>query len=189
MFCCRTTQSRSSWLKQSRLQQRLTTDKHAVKSRTMSGIRPPLSPAHLQEDMLWFCYSLTNAICRFQGWNQKTATTKINPKTLSCLQPAPNTAALLLHIDGISPALVSLWFPEMICRFYWLHLKIFTGCCSTTNPSLTSLLADPLRLFTHTDWESDRFLFSVNERRFFSPVPPAELQTLWRVLLQRKAQL
>lgn len=65
--------------------------------------------------------------------------------------------AFSLHRHSCSP-LTQWWYqccsalsrlPEMICRFYWLHLKIFTGCCSTTNPGLTCLLADPLRLFTH----------------------------------------
>lgn len=97
--------------------------------------------------MLWFCYSLTNSVCCFQGWSQKT-TTKKNPK---------HCPAFSLHRHSCSP-LTQWWYqccsalsrlPEMICRFYWLHLKIFTGCCSTTNPGLTCLLADPLRLFTH----------------------------------------
>lgn len=65
--------------------------------------------------------------------------------------------AFSLHRHSCSP-LTQWWYqccsalsrlPEMICRFYWLHLKIFTGCCSTTNPGLTCLLADPFRLFTH----------------------------------------
>lgn len=65
--------------------------------------------------------------------------------------------AFSLHRHSCSP-LTQWWYqccsalsrlPEMICRFYWLHLKIFTGCCSTTNPGLTCRLADPLRLFTH----------------------------------------
>lgn len=65
--------------------------------------------------------------------------------------------AFSLHRHSCSP-LTQWWYqccsalsrlPEMICRFYWLHLKIFTGCCSTTNPGLTCLPADPLRLFTH----------------------------------------
>lgn len=140
--------SLSSWLKQSRLlQQRRSTHKHAVKSSTTSGRRPPLSPVDLQKDMLWFCYSLTNSVCCFQGWSQKT-TTKKNPK---------HCPAFSLHRHSCSP-LTQWWYqccsalsrlPQMICRFYWLHLKIFTGCCSSTNPGLTCLLADPLRLFTH----------------------------------------
>lgn len=140
--------SLSSWLKQSRLlQQRRSTHKHAVKSSTTSGRRPPLSPVDLQKDMLWFCYSLTNSVCCFQGWSQKNNNQK-NPK---------HCPAFSLHRHSCSP-LTQWWYqccsalsrlPEMICRFYWLHLKIFTGCCSTTNPGLTCRLADPLRLFTH----------------------------------------
>lgn len=99
--------SLSSWLKQSRLlQQRRSTHKHAVKSSTTSGRRPPLSPVDLQKDMLWFCYSLTNSVCCFQGWSQKT-TTKKKPKTLSCLQPAP-TQLLSFNTVMISVLLGSL---------------------------------------------------------------------------------
>lgn len=86
--------SLSSWLKQSRLlQQRRSTHKHAVKSSTTSGRRPPLSPVDLQKDMLWFCYSLTNSVCCFQGWSQKTTTKKTQNTVLP--SACTDTAALL----------------------------------------------------------------------------------------------